>query len=280
VEFDEIDRRPVAHKVADRLRDAVISAVTQSTQLPPEADLALALTVSRPTLREALRILEAEGLVRRDRPTAALRPDADVKSMSRPLRSALQVLSRTDRITLGQMLDLRMTIEARAAEVAAKVAGPEDVDRLAKALEAIREPELSTSAWNERSLAFHIALVQASHNEAFLLIMLAVREAAAGILELAAQSAPRSAEAPTGQDSSHSPGPVDSVWAAAQDEKYQAIFEAIRDHRSGAARDHLLALWQESTYMSQLAEDVTGQEKGTGTPPASRRPPNRLKTRS
>jgi GntR family transcriptional regulator, transcriptional repressor for pyruvate dehydrogenase complex len=249
VEFDNIDRRPVAHKVADRLRDAVIAAVAQSTELPPEADLALALTVSRPTLREALRILETEGLLRRDRPTAALRADANVESMSRPLRSALHVLSRTDRITLGQVIDLRITIEARAAEVAATVARPEDVGRLAAAMAAMREPGLSTSVWNERSFAFHLAVVQASRNEAFLLIMLAVREAAAEILELAARSAPQ----PAGDGTAPA---VDSTWADNWLNSAQQAFEAIRDHRPETARQHLLALWGGASHMSQLTEDV------------------------
>jgi GntR family transcriptional regulator, transcriptional repressor for pyruvate dehydrogenase complex len=255
MDFDEIDRRPVAHKVADRLRDAVISAVRQSEQLPPEADLAQALTISRPTLREALRILEAEGLLQRDRPTAALRPDAGVKAMSRPLRSALQVLSRTERITLAQVLDLRMTIEARAAEVAAEVATTEDVERLAGHAEAMREPGLSPSAWNDRALGFHVGLVQASHNEAFLLIMLAVREAAADILEMAARSAPGSGQAPAADE-------IDPSWVAAEDVKRQAIIAAIRDHQPQVARERLLAVWQESTYLAQLQELTSPDNRG------------------
>jgi GntR family transcriptional repressor for pyruvate dehydrogenase complex len=260
-EMGEIDRRPVAHKVADRLRDAVITAVAQSTQLPPEADLAHALTVSRPTLREALRILEAEGLLRRDRPTGALQPDAGVKAMSRPLRSALQVLSRTDRVTLAQVLDLRMTIEARAAEVAAGVATPDDVERLAGYVEAMREPGLSLSDWNERTLAFLVGLVQASHNDAFLLVMLAVREAAADIFELAARSVDG-----TGRQNPPLPADrIDSAWAETESKKLQATVDAIRDRRPQEARDRLLALWRES-HLSHLLGEATAQVKEPGTP--------------
>ena len=191
MQFHGIDRRSVAQQVADQLREAVIGAVLRSSQLPTEAELSQALTVSRPTLREALRILEAEGLVRRDRRTSALRPDAGAAAMSRPLRSALHVLTRTERISLAEILDLRLTIEARAAERAAEVATPDDLSELLAALEAIREPGLSGQSWNERTFAFHATMVKAAHNEAFLLIVLATREATADILEGAAQSAMR-----------------------------------------------------------------------------------------
>ncbi len=251
MQFHGIDRRSVAQQVADQLREAVIGAVLRSSQLPTEAELSQALTVSRPTLREALRILEAEGLVRRDRRTSALRPDAGAAAMSRPLRSALHVLTRTERISLAEILDLRLTIEARAAERAAEVATPDDLSELLAALEAIREPGLSGQSWNERTFAFHATMVKAAHNEAFLLIVLATREATADILEGAAQSAMRFGAA-TGPSSTSSP--LDPQWLEDEYNICRAIYDAIREGRGTDAREQIRS--DAFRFFQQLLDDT------------------------
>jgi GntR family transcriptional regulator, transcriptional repressor for pyruvate dehydrogenase complex len=251
VQFHGIDRRSVAQQVADQLREAVISAVLLSSQLPTEAELSQALTVSRPTLREALRILEAEGLVRRDKRTSALRPDAGAAAMSRPLRSALHVLSRTERISLAEILDLRLTIEARAAERAAEVATPDDLSELLAALEAIREPGLSGQSWNERTFAFHATMVKAAHNEAFLLIVLATREATADILEGAAQSAMGSNASAALSSSSSS---LDPQWLEDEYQVCRAIYDAVREGRGTDAGEQIRS--DAFRFVQQLLDDT------------------------
>jgi DNA-binding FadR family transcriptional regulator len=240
VEFRQIDRRSVVQQVADQLREAVVAAVMRSSPLPTEQELSNALMVSRPTLREALRIIEAEGLVQRDRRTSALRPDAGTAAMSRPLRSALDVLTRTERITMAEILDLRLTVESRAAERAAEVATAIEIEDLEKALEALGQPGLTGQQWDERALAFHVKMVDASHNEAFVLIVMAAREAAAGILERAVRDAAASGEVVDTRFDGNS-GRVSNEWLENQYQLHQDIFDAIRDRRPPDARDRL---WQ------------------------------------
>ena len=152
--------------------------------------------------------METEGLVQRDRRTSALRADAGTAAMSRPLRSALDVLTRTERITMAEILDLRLTVEARAAERAAEVATAGELADLETALEAMRQPGLTGQEWDERALAFHVTMVSASHNEAFVLIMVAAREAAAGILERALREAASGGEEVAGPDRRRRPHQV------------------------------------------------------------------------
>jgi GntR family transcriptional regulator, transcriptional repressor for pyruvate dehydrogenase complex len=271
MQFQSIDRRSVAQQVADQLREAVIGAVLRSSQLPTEAQLSQALTVSRPTLREALRILEAEGLVQRDRRTSALRPDTGAAAMSRPLRSALHVLTRTERLSLAEILDLRLTIEARAAERAAEVATPDDLSDLLAALEAIREPRLSGQSWNERTFAFHATMVKAAHNEAFLLIVLATREATADILEGAAQSAVTSgATVATGATAGGAqPGtPVDPKWLDDEYNVCREIYEAIHEGRGTDARDQIRS--RAFRFVQQLLDDVDHADEGSPAKSSSR----------
>ena len=54
----------LSHMVADRLRNQIVSGqLAVGSSLPPESELLNIFEVSRPTLREALRILETEALI-------------------------------------------------------------------------------------------------------------------------------------------------------------------------------------------------------------------------
>jgi GntR family transcriptional repressor for pyruvate dehydrogenase complex len=258
MEFRDVDRRTVVQQVAEQLRDAVVDAVNRSIQLPAEASLSRAMTVSRPTLREALRILEAEGLVSRDSRTSALRPDARAPAMSRPLRSALTVLTRTERITLAEVVDLRATIEERAAYRAAEVATPADLQRLEAALAEVREAAAAGGDVDGASFLFHVELMRASHNEAFHLVMLAAREAAADLLE---QAAARARGRRAGErDPADSPLPADDSGQFTL-QRDTLLFDAIREHR-GADAGALLRSSMEVFYspLMEQPEVESGDE--------------------
>lgn len=57
-------RQPLYREVADQIRSEILAGrLAEGTQLAPEPELAKRYRVSRPTLREALGVLEREGLI-------------------------------------------------------------------------------------------------------------------------------------------------------------------------------------------------------------------------
>lgn len=251
MELEPLVRRPVVHQVADQLRSAVIDAINGSASLPAEGELSRALGVSRPTVREALRILEAEGLVGRDRPTAVMRADPRPEGMSQPLRQALFVLSRTERITLAEIVDLRQTLEERAIELAAEVATPGDLVTIEEAIDELEQAVLNGDDWNKASGRVHLEVVKASHNEAFLLITLAVLQAERDFLRRAA-----AAVLAQGRSANHV-GEQAGETLLSRIACHRAIYQAIKEGRGAEAAAIFHEHWRRPGAFYGPLVDVT-----------------------
>lgn len=103
-----------------------------------EDDLAAEFGVSRPTLREALKLLSSGNLIRANKGPGggifvALTAD---QGMSRSLSDAIAMMLETQAVSLGELLDARMLLEVPLAGLAAHHAGPDEVTQMREALRA------------------------------------------------------------------------------------------------------------------------------------------------
>jgi DNA-binding FadR family transcriptional regulator len=132
--------------------------------LPPAEVLTEDYGVSRPTLREALNTLEADGLVRlrRGRGGGAIaqapNPGAIIRSM--------EWLLRFEGTTVEQILEVRHTVDPLAARLAAERADSEELTTIADSVERQGLPEVlgSQEAWFQENLRFHQAIATGAHN--------------------------------------------------------------------------------------------------------------------
>ncbi len=166
-----------AESLADEFRARIIrEGLAGGTRLGREQDLILQSGRSRATVREALRLLADQGLVyTRPGPkggifTATPGPDHVARSLG--------ILLQTSRVALAELLEARVEIEAAAASIAAVRRTPEDLvqmDESCARLAALAQSGDSDAAVEE-NLAFHSALVAASHNTVLAVLQGAIRD--------------------------------------------------------------------------------------------------------
>lgn len=121
--------------VADRIRSRIIGHELEAGHpLPPETQLMAEMGVARTTVREALRILESEGLltVRRGVSGGARVRTPSVGNVTRYIGLLLQY----DGATLEDVSHARVLLEAPAAGLLAETVTPEMVAALRAALDA------------------------------------------------------------------------------------------------------------------------------------------------
>lgn len=153
-------------QVADQLRELIVSGrLAQGERLPTETVLSAEVGVSRATVREALRLLAAQGLIRTARGAAGgsyvTMPTVD--HISDSLSSNIALLTDARDLTLEELIEARELLEVSAARFAAARRAPEDVERLRKAIPA-DEPPLDIQSEFIHNRDFHATLIECCGN--------------------------------------------------------------------------------------------------------------------
>lgn len=169
-------RLPKAAEVlASQIKTEIISGkYPEGAMLPPETEMATQLNLSRPTVREALRLLESEGLVS-IRPGPRGGPRVERPSSNTVTRS-LTTLFQYEKVSLAALLEARRAIEPACARVAADRAQAEDVAALKDSIRRMKaDLEDDANFWTENA-NFHVALAEAGRNTVLNTLMVSLRE--------------------------------------------------------------------------------------------------------
>ena len=158
--------RKAYEQVADQLRELIVSGeITPGHRLPNEAALSVQFGVSRATVREALRVLATQNLIRTTKGATGgsfvILPTAD--HISDFLSSNIALLSATETVSLDEFLELREFLEVPAARLAARRHSAEEIERMQAAIPGDTR-ELGTEEQFIHNKDFHSQVVQASGN--------------------------------------------------------------------------------------------------------------------
>lgn len=153
-------------KVVEKIRKLMADrGLVIGDRLPGERQMAADFGVSRGTIREAVQFLATMGLLEiRHGGGSYLLAMPDEMGQSQSGRS---IWVRQNRGRVLEVLEVRVGAESFAAELAARRSSPEDHERLARALQAMKTSEktLDVPAFVQSDLEFHDAIVKSVGNE-------------------------------------------------------------------------------------------------------------------
>jgi len=172
------DIAPIRHSsVRERVEAALTDLILENTfspgdLLPSEAELARSFGVSRVALREAMRTLEARGLVETVQGKGILVKEPQSSYAS----EALSLLLQRKTAALVDLWDARLVLETGIVERACKRATPDELDALGESIARWRQPDVDIETLVQEDERFHTILVQASHNPVLALLMTTIAD--------------------------------------------------------------------------------------------------------
>lgn len=240
-------RVPKASDVlADRLRDQILEGELPTGELlPPERMLAERSGMSRTVVREALRILEIEGLIeiRPGRTGGSLVRVPDVDSFAR----SLDIFVRGSRVRFNDVLEARDQLEPLCAQLAAERRTDADLERLREATVAVEEAIYDVPAFLSANMKWHVLVAELSHNQ---------------ILAAFMQAMATAVRAATDVDDFNSPSTM-QVTIRAHRRIANAIRKGDRDAARAAMERHVCAYHEMVTKVSvpvELELDPVGRD--------------------
>lgn len=153
-----VPRIPLYERLVEHLRAYILEVdLTTGDRLPSERELAERLGVSRASVRQAIVVLEVQGVVEvRHGEGAFLRVDRDTLALN-------QLMERKRR--LPDIVDAREALEVKLAELAARRRTADDLAAIDQALDEMQR-EIDAAATGEAAdEALHQSIVRAARSE-------------------------------------------------------------------------------------------------------------------
>ena len=164
--FTSLQRQNLAEQVGQQIGLSIMrNDFKPGDALLSEPELSLQFKVSRPVLREALKMLGAKGLIEsRPRTGTRVRPRADWNLLD-PDVIAWQYEVGFDRSFLQAICEIRLMFEPMTAGFAAARATVEEVARIEQCCQLLEEAVDLIELYIPADLQFHTAICSAAHNE-------------------------------------------------------------------------------------------------------------------
>ena len=180
VSYGPLMTESLAKQIAERIRESITDGTLKADdQLPTEEELARQFQVSRPTIREALKRLAAQSLIRSRRgPTGGTfinRPSHE--EVSSNLTTATALLVSLGEFKIPEILEARQELEVLCVRQAAARCEGAELDAMAREVEVQRQASISDEDFCVSDVRFHRAIADATHNSVLKFVMFTVIEA-------------------------------------------------------------------------------------------------------
>lgn len=164
-------------QVVDWVEQRILTGeLTVGDLLPAERDLAGQLGVGRSAVREAVRTLQASGVVRSSVGAGSAGGTTVTAVPDHALTRLLRLHVALGNFPSADVTEVRVALERLSARLASSQASVEDLKRMAHEVEAMDDDSLSISEFNLHDTAFHSALAEAAGNRLAADLTVAIRE--------------------------------------------------------------------------------------------------------
>ncbi|SEM12402.1 transcriptional regulator, GntR family [Roseovarius azorensis] len=167
MKIDPDNKADLSAQIAEAIRDAIVSGqLIVDERLPSEAELADHFAVSRPTVREALKRLAAQSLIRTQRGAFG---GAFVNRLSYPEAYGQQITTSTlllsmNAISFDTACEARYALERACTPLAARRRTPDTLATMRAEIHRQAQPGLTDESFCASDVAFHRALVDSAGN--------------------------------------------------------------------------------------------------------------------
>lgn len=169
VPLKPVETKRASEGICDQIRQLILDGRIQpGERLPSERKMMEMMHRSRPTVREAMRVLEQEGYIKIYPGSSG----AVVQEVT--LDNAVQSLeSIVERSHLGteQILEFRRMTESTSAELAARRRTTEDLKRMEEILDKAHKAVGEAELFGRFDVQFHLAVAEASQNPLFSIML-------------------------------------------------------------------------------------------------------------
>jgi len=187
-----IDYKPLAteslpKQIAQQIRQAIVEGrLRADDKLPGEEELAERYGVSRPTIREALKRLAAQNLIRSRRGPAGgtFINHPNHEELRDSLATAAMLGVGVGEFDLVDVAQARRELELICCRLAAENHDMTQLAIMEEELESQAQGNLSAEAFCASDVRFHRALVDASNNRILQLVMVTVIEALQPVMNM------------------------------------------------------------------------------------------------
>lgn len=151
-------------QVAEQIQNLILQNKLQvGDRLPAERELTEHFQVSRTVIREAIRILEAKGLLESLGGNGTFVRGVNPKDVSDSLGMYISTVGAA--ITHKDLMEVRYLFEIQIAKLAAERISTTGIQRLEELLEGMRRTSNDADKFAQYDLDFHLELARATNNQ-------------------------------------------------------------------------------------------------------------------
>ncbi len=228
-------------RLYERVVDKVLELISSGAwkpgyRLPPERELSEAFGVSRTVVREAVKALEARGILESTTGSGVSVRQADFNMVSQSLETYMQLANRDDfEIRLNEV---RRVLEVEMVALAASRITPEQRTQLRQICRQMREGKNTAKQMAELDFRLHVTLAESTQNDLFKVLIAPLISQLREQIILTWEDFPR---------------PVEDVF-----DQHEAIVAAVESGDAEAARQ---AMTKHLIYSRHVLEDISKSHK-------------------